>query len=40
MCKLILTKQIFRSLNDYEIEVILHTPLTEDFLIWHQLVIL
>jgi len=31
MCKLILTKKNFRSLNDYEIEVILPSPLTEDF---------
>ena len=31
MCKLILTKTIFRSLNVYEIEVILPSPLTEDF---------
>ena len=31
MCKLILTKTKFRSLNVYEIEVILPSPLTEDF---------
>jgi hypothetical protein len=31
MCKLILTKNNFRSLNVYEIEVILPSPLTEDF---------
>jgi hypothetical protein len=31
MCKLILTKEIFRSINVYEIEVILPSPLlTED----------
>jgi hypothetical protein len=31
MCKLILTKTIFRSLNVDEIEVNLPSPLTEDF---------
>ena len=31
MCKLILTKKIFRSLNVYEIQVILPSNLTEDF---------
>ena len=31
MCKLILTKKIFRSLNVYEIQVILPSHLTEDF---------
>ena len=31
MCKLILTKKKFRTLNVYEIEVILPSPLTEDF---------
>jgi hypothetical protein len=31
MCKLILTQKKFLSLNVYEIEVILPSPLTEDF---------
>jgi hypothetical protein len=31
MCRLILTKTIFRNLNVYEIEVVLPSPLTEIF---------